>query len=94
LLQKEAGQRPTELPGNFPSQAPKRSHEPGLETPGFSFVGPTICYAMMQAIGMVDDHLQGCFRANENDPLKNMGLPLRAWPPPRRFVLPCIHGSS
>ena len=33
-----------------------------LKRHGFSFVGPTICYAMMQAIGMVDDHLEGCFR--------------------------------
>ncbi len=33
-----------------------------LRKRGFSFVGPTICYAMMQAIGMVDDHLEGCFR--------------------------------
>jgi DNA-3-methyladenine glycosylase I len=29
---------------------------------GFKFVGPTVCYAFMQAIGMVDDHLVGCFR--------------------------------
>jgi DNA-3-methyladenine glycosylase I len=29
---------------------------------GFRFVGPTICYAFMQAAGMVNDHLVGCFR--------------------------------
>lgn len=29
---------------------------------GFSFVGPTIIYAMMQAVGMVNDHLTDCFR--------------------------------
>jgi DNA-3-methyladenine glycosylase I len=29
---------------------------------GFRFVGPTICYAFMQAVGIVDDHAQGCFR--------------------------------
>ena len=29
---------------------------------GFRFVGPTICYAFMQAVGMIDDHLVGCFR--------------------------------
>lgn len=29
---------------------------------GFTFVGPTICYAFMQAVGMVDDHVIGCFR--------------------------------
>jgi len=33
-----------------------------LRRRGFSFVGPTICYAFMQAAGMVDDHLIGCFR--------------------------------
>lgn len=34
----------------------------GLRSRGFTFVGPTICYAFMQAVGMVDDHTQGCFR--------------------------------
>jgi DNA-3-methyladenine glycosylase I len=29
---------------------------------GFKFVGPTICYAFMQAVGMVNDHLVNCFR--------------------------------
>ena len=29
---------------------------------GFRFVGPTICYAFMQATGMVNDHLRDCFR--------------------------------
>jgi len=29
---------------------------------GFRFVGPTICYAFMQAVGMVNDHLVSCFR--------------------------------
>lgn len=32
---------------------------------GFNFVGPTICYAFMQATGMVNDHLVGCFRHEE-----------------------------
>jgi DNA-3-methyladenine glycosylase I len=32
---------------------------------GFKFVGPTICYAFMQAVGMVNDHLTGCFRHGE-----------------------------
>ncbi|MBI3859585.1 MAG: DNA-3-methyladenine glycosylase I [Thaumarchaeota archaeon] len=32
---------------------------------GFKFVGPTICYAHMQATGMVNDHLVGCFRHRE-----------------------------
>lgn len=31
---------------------------------GFKFVGPTICYALMQSVGMVNDHAPECFRAN------------------------------
>ena len=34
-----------------------------LKRRGFSFVGSTICYAFMQSVGMVDDHVRGCFRA-------------------------------
>ncbi|MEW6732964.1 MAG: DNA-3-methyladenine glycosylase I [Acidobacteriota bacterium] len=34
---------------------------------GFKFVGSTICYAFMQAVGMVNDHLVGCFRYHEID---------------------------
>lgn len=33
-----------------------------LKKRGFNFVGPTICYAFMQAVGMVDDHTVDCFR--------------------------------
>ena len=36
-----------------------------LKTRGFKFVGTTICYAFMQATGMVNDHLTGCFRYRE-----------------------------
>jgi DNA-3-methyladenine glycosylase I len=36
-----------------------------LKRLGFRFVGPTICYAFMQAVGMVNDHLVGCFRYRE-----------------------------
>ncbi|MEA2065896.1 MAG: DNA-3-methyladenine glycosylase I, partial [Thermotogota bacterium] len=32
---------------------------------GFKFVGPTICYAFMQAVGMVNDHTIDCFRYEE-----------------------------
>ncbi|WP_440615505.1 DNA-3-methyladenine glycosylase I [Cysteiniphilum sp. 6C5] len=35
-----------------------------LKSQGFSFVGPTICYAFMQATGMVNDHLKSCFVFN------------------------------
>jgi DNA-3-methyladenine glycosylase I len=33
-----------------------------LRNDGFNFIGSTICYAFMQATGMVDDHLVSCFR--------------------------------
>lgn len=36
-----------------------------LKRRGFKFVGGTICYALMQAVGMVNDHLVGCFRHGE-----------------------------
>nr|WP_035008057.1 DNA-3-methyladenine glycosylase I [Bartonella washoeensis] len=32
-----------------------------LKKRGWTFVGPTICYAFMQAVGIVNDHLEGCF---------------------------------
>jgi DNA-3-methyladenine glycosylase I len=35
-----------------------------LKKRGFAFVGPTTCYAMMQATGMVDDHVARCWRAS------------------------------
>ena len=36
-----------------------------LKKRGFKFVGPTICYAFMQAAGLVNDHVVDCFRYNE-----------------------------
>jgi DNA-3-methyladenine glycosylase I len=36
-----------------------------LRRQGFKFVGSTICYALMQAVGMVNDHLVDCFRHAE-----------------------------
>lgn len=51
-----------ELPAQTPvSEAMSRD----LKRRGFKFVGPTICYAFMQAVGMVNDHLVTCFRYNE-----------------------------
>ncbi|HEX4723367.1 MAG TPA: DNA-3-methyladenine glycosylase I [Pseudonocardiaceae bacterium] len=37
-----------------------------LKRRGFAFVGPTTCYAMMQATGMVDDHLVDCWRSGSS----------------------------
>ena len=36
-----------------------------LQQRGFRFVGPTICYSFMQAVGMVNDHVIDCFRHKE-----------------------------
>ncbi len=36
-----------------------------LKKRGFKFVGPTICYAFMQAAGLVNDHLTGCYRYDQ-----------------------------
>jgi DNA-3-methyladenine glycosylase I len=62
-------------------QVPSRSVESDVMSKelirrGFRFVGSTICYALMQAVGMVNDHLVDCFRYNEvrqtsGDLLKN-----------------------
>ena len=37
----------------------------GLKRQGFKFVGPTVCYAFLQAAGLVNDHLVDCFRYGE-----------------------------
>ena len=42
--------------------AESRAMSKELRRRGFRFVGPTICYAFMQATGMVDDHLTTCFK--------------------------------
>lgn len=42
-----------------------------LRKDGFKFVGATICYAFMQASGMVNDHARECFRFNEIEALRN-----------------------
>ncbi len=46
-----------------------------LKAEGFNFVGPTIVYAFMQAVGMVNDHLVGCFRHAECSALRQNGFP-------------------
>jgi DNA-3-methyladenine glycosylase I len=42
-----------------------RAMSKDLKKRGFSFVGPVICYAIMQAVGMVNDHVITCFRYKE-----------------------------
>ena len=54
-----AWKKMTDIPASTPeSEAMSRD----LQKRGFKFVGKTICYAFMQAVGMVNDHVAGCFR--------------------------------
>ncbi len=49
---------------DIPAETPtSRQLSKALRAEGFRFVGPTICYAYMQAVGLVDDHVARCFRA-------------------------------
>jgi DNA-3-methyladenine glycosylase I len=54
---------------DIPSTTPESdAMSKDLQKRGFKFIGPTICYAFMQAVGMVNDHVVDCFRYKE---LKN-----------------------
>jgi DNA-3-methyladenine glycosylase I len=51
---------------NLPAESEEsRAMSRELKKRGFKFVGPTICYAFMQAVGMVNDHLVHCFRHDQ-----------------------------
>ncbi|HEX9824311.1 MAG TPA: DNA-3-methyladenine glycosylase I [Actinomycetota bacterium] len=51
---------------DIPSETEEsRAMSKDLKRRGFRFVGPTICYAFMQAVGMVNDHVKTCFRYRE-----------------------------
>ena len=53
-------------PGQIPVKTPEaESMSADLVKRGFKFVGPTICYAYMQAAGMVNDHVVDCYRHRE-----------------------------
>jgi DNA-3-methyladenine glycosylase I len=50
-------------PAQVPSETEEsRAMSKDLKRRGFRFVGPTVCYALMQATGMVNDHTPSCFR--------------------------------
>lgn len=52
--------------GDYPVTSPEaEALSKELRDRGWKFVGPTIVYAFMQAVGVVDDHLEGCFRTVE-----------------------------
>lgn len=59
-LVKPTPRSPQEVP-NTTAESDTLSKD--LKRRGFAFVGSTICYALMQSVGMVNDHLVGCFRA-------------------------------
>ena len=48
-----------------PETAASRAMSKDLKRRGFRFVGPTICYALMEAVGVVNDHVTTCFRYEE-----------------------------
>ncbi len=54
--------RLTDVPAQTP-ESDRMSRD--LKKRGFNFVGPTVCYAFMQAVGMVNDHMTDCFRYAE-----------------------------
>ena len=65
-----AWRRLEDIPAATPaSEAMSRA----LKQRGFRFVGPTICYAFMQAVGMVNDHVTSCFRWKECKELAEEG---------------------
>jgi DNA-3-methyladenine glycosylase I len=52
--------------GDIPAEtAESKAMSKDLKRRGFQFVGPTVCYAFMQATGMVNDHVRSCFRFAE-----------------------------
>ncbi len=52
--------------GDIPSETPESgAMSKDLKKRGFAFVGPTVCYAFMQACGLVNDHVTDCFRYRE-----------------------------
>ena len=58
-IEKNKFENHSDLP-SYTTISKNLSHD--LKTRGFTFVGPTICYALMQAVGMVNDHIVDCFR--------------------------------
>jgi DNA-3-methyladenine glycosylase I len=61
--------RPRTLKDIAATTAESDAFSKALKARGFRFVGPTIIYAHMQACGLVDDHVQGCFLAKRKGPL-------------------------
>ncbi len=66
LWQFTGGKTKRRVPGDVPVRTPESdAMSKDLKKRGFRFVGSTICYALMQATGMVNDHARDCFRSAE-----------------------------
>lgn len=75
------GGQPKQNHWKTPAQVPARTPasdamSKDLVRRGFQFAGSTICYALMQAVGMVNDHLTGCFRYQALQTSGNQGRAL------------------
>jgi DNA-3-methyladenine glycosylase I len=58
--------RPPRSLADLPSSTPQaEAFAKQLKSQGYTFVGPTSVYAFMQNVGVVNDHVHGCFRAND-----------------------------
>ena len=75
-----AFERMSDLPAET---AESKAMSRDLARRGFRFVGPTICYAYMQAVGLVDDHTLDCFRQHAAIPHQNVRRPPEARGPGR-----------
>jgi DNA-3-methyladenine glycosylase I len=62
-----AGAPPRSIAGTPSSTPQAEALARQLKAQGYHFVGPTSVYAFMQNVGMVNDHVQGCFRAAPDD---------------------------
>ncbi|MFN2387323.1 MAG: DNA-3-methyladenine glycosylase I, partial [Thermoanaerobaculia bacterium] len=73
FLSSVLGEKPRRNRWTSPSEVPAETAESrnlsvALRRRGFRFVGPTTCYSFMQAAGLVNDHLVGCYRYREIRP--------------------------
>ncbi len=74
-FQPSADERPTRLTRQWLADNPNTPHSQALakamKKRGWTFVGPTNMYALMQALGIVNDHVEQCPRRNEIERLRN-----------------------
>lgn len=71
VLRKELAKNGQSFSDYLWSMKDKDEMSKALKKRGFRFVGPTICYAFMQAVGMVDDHADDCFRKSRKRQMRS-----------------------